>query len=112
MKKSLALLMVVALVSITAGAWAGTGKCKDLAPVVSGTVASVTVDNGVLKSFVISHVDQNVTITVTTDTVYKLGKQAGTADDVKVGAKVLVRLTEAVKDNAGTAKIVRIRVAK
>lgn len=115
MKKMFVLLLVVAFLGIVAGAWAGGGgdKGKGLAPVVSGTVKSLTMDGTTLKSFVLKgHDKAEVTITVTADTKFMKGKVAATAADVKEGTKVMVRLTEALKDNAGTAKVVRMKAAK
>lgn len=114
MKRFFVLLMVVALIGVAAGAWAaGANKGKALGPVTSGTVSSVTMDGTTLKSFVVkTHGKDKATITVTADTKYMKGKEAATAADVKAGAKVMVRLAEELKDNAGTAKMVRIKVAK
>lgn len=112
MKKFMLLLMVVALVGVAVSSWAAGEKGKALGPVVSGTVTTLTMDNGVLKSFVLkTHAKAMDTITVTDTTKYMLGKTAATAADLKEGSKVMVRLTDAIKDNAGTAKLVRIKPA-
>jgi hypothetical protein len=71
-------------------------------------------DNKTLKSFVVTtpalpdKPATDVTITVTDKTKYMLGKNSATSADVKAGVRVVVRLTEPLKDNAGTAAVVRI----
>jgi hypothetical protein len=79
----------------------------------TGTVASVSVDtNGNLLSFVLDvpgkGMPSPLTISVTDQTQYFVGGQAGTSADVVVGAQVVVKLTAAPVDGAGTAAVVEI----
>ncbi|MEI6504131.1 MAG: DUF5666 domain-containing protein, partial [Armatimonadota bacterium] len=85
---------------------------------VMGVVTSLTPETGDLQSFVVQPPTPRhgtapapVTVTVNADTTYFVGKTAGTAADLTVGAKVAARLI-GFADNAGTALRVRIAPAK
>ena len=132
MSRTVAVVVVCAVLAIMGGAVAaGTtatshtaashathaSHTSNLPPVVSGKVVKVTAVSGALQSFVLdrgstySAKHRRVTINVSADTTYVLLKAAGTSTDVKAGAKVLVRLSAALKDLKGDAVSVRVRTA-
>jgi len=106
------------IVGVANAPLAGDGqKVADPALVCAGVVKSLTKDGDALKSFVVTtdatpgKPAADVTISVTDTTKYMKAKTPGTAADVVVGAKVMVRLKAALADGAGTAAVVRIMPA-
>lgn len=116
MKGWFAVVFVVALLGLAVGAMAaGTAAAPAKAKTytISGTVKAVgtdslTVDRGPL------HLpkDRVVTVSVSSSTTYTVGTAAGSLADVKVGAKVIVRLTAKLQGNKATAVAVRVKAPK
>lgn len=123
MKKLTAFLLVTSFIALCAvsfaadpnpGAGRGQRKTADPALVCVGIVKSIAKEGDALKSFVVTTAGTpekpatDVTINVTDKTKYRKGKDAATAADVVVGAKVTVRLKAALAHDAGTAVIVGV----
>jgi hypothetical protein len=109
MRKLASVVIVVALMAVTVGAFA-KGKHTPK-PNVKGAVTSVVKDGDTLKSFVIKQGKKaggaEVTVEVAADTTYaRPKKQPATAADIKVGAKV----TAYYKETVGTGPAVKVMV--
>ncbi|MBI2302368.1 MAG: hypothetical protein HYU66_25975 [Armatimonadetes bacterium] len=93
------------------GGRAATGSANTIA----GRIKSLTASGGALSAFVLQPrplpgqpQPPDATIAVTAQTTYRAGDKAASAADLKVGMGVEVVLKEALRNNRGTATVVRI----